>query len=337
MARGHSVSEHSRFGCVQGRVPAMARLSLPAWCQRGQFVLLLLGFMLGLSSHYVLQCDVAPIASSSKSNQQRASDMSITTLVILAYSESKVDNENLVFFLRQGVIANDPRFEFVIVVNGATSRVITNQLNAVAAAASNVHVRWRPNIGYDSCAWRRAFEATGENHLDPGGGEGSGPLNPPLRVRRRASNFSFVITINTSVRGPLLRVGSSTGDDPPWPYALTGLLGGPTDVRLAGLSLHCEGYPFHPPHVQSMLWTFLGSDVPWMMTHGFPCINTTDKDTIIRENELALPRAVVKAGHNLASLLTFWRGADLNRGGQVYCDLISANPMQPGAYLGERG
>ena len=142
------------------------------------------------------------------------------TLVVAVFVEQPHSVENLRFFLLQGIIANDPLFHFVIIVNGNCSAYVTRMLK-LAATICNVHVRFRPNVGFDSCAWRQVL-----------GNDTN--LQPPLPIS--VNSFTFVITINFSIRGPFL----SPGDEKPWTLTFSSLLRGPSDVRLAGTTISCH-------------------------------------------------------------------------------------------------
>ena len=208
-----------------------------------------------------------------------------TTLIIAVFAEQPHAIANLHFFLRQGVLVNDPRFAFVVVVNGNASSEVIGLLKSVERAACNFEVRWRENNGFDSCAWREALVS---NKAGLG-------IQPPLSMP--ASNATFVITINFSLRGPFLRPDEFR----PWPEAFTSLLLGPTNVRLSGTTMNCDPLL----HIQGMLWAFLGSDIPWLLEEGFPCFPRqgsldTQKERAIVRNELSVPVAVLRRGYNLA-------------------------------------
>jgi len=212
-----------------------------------------------------------------------------TTLIIAVFAEQPHAITNLHFFLRQGVLVNDPRFAFVVIVNGNVSSEVAGLLKSVERAACNFEVRWRQNNGFDSCAWREALVSSKA---------GLG-IQPPLSMP--ASNATFVITINFSLRGPFVRPDELR----PWPEAFTSLLLGPTNVRLSGTTMNCDPLL----HIQGMLWAFLGSDIPWLLEEGFPCFSPqgraqgsldTQKERAIVRNELSVPVAVLRRGYNLA-------------------------------------
>jgi len=198
--------------------------------------------------------------------------------------------ENLEFFLSQGLLPQDAGFHFLIVVAGdwPEMRGALDGAAAWAAAhgAGNVEVRWRRNAGFDFCSWREALT----------------DALPGAPLARDARNFSHILLLNGSVKGPFLPGHWPRGRA--WPLAFTDLLRGPT--RLVGTTVNCERSAAWL-HVQSMVVAFGARDLGlWLGT--VRC--ATDFWETVWRNEVGVSQAFLRDGANLGVLQLAFRDAD---------------------------
>jgi len=149
--------------------------------------------------------------------------------------------------------------------------------------------------------------------------------------------------LNSSVRGPFLH--PSLPLHLPWHRLLTSRLGGDGNIRMIGPVISCEGSPLHDPaiepdakwrwnpHVQS--WALavdaVGLNVLQAGTKVLGC--PKDRLDTIYHSELGASRAVLRAGHNIASLLKRYEGIDWRITSNWKCNNRS-NPLGKSNFFG---
>lgn len=198
--------------------------------------------------------------------------------------------ENLDFFLAQGLLPHDPGYHFVIVVAGAWEARRGALEGAVAWVAAhgvgNLQVIWRENTGFDFCSWREAL---------------ADALPRPLK--HDPARFSWFVLLNGSVRGPLLPAHWPRARA--WPDAFVSLLR-ESGARLAGTTINCDRSR-RWLHVQSMVLAFGARDLALVLDSA-TCFE--DMESTVYRNEYGLSQAFLRDGANLAVLQLAWRGAD---------------------------
>lgn len=215
-------------------------------------------------------------------------------------AHGKARDENILFFLKQGLIPDDPGFHFIIVINGLypSRKSVFDEVSRLP----NVEVIYRANYGYDCCAWKLTLtnallainEATGEDGL-------------PVKTRYDSRSFKFFVLLNGSVRGPFLPAYLPINF--PWPKLFTDKLN--DDVRMSGSTLNCQVARrdrLVSLHVQTMIYSFRVEDLDFVTTQQ-TCVRGTsdDKYGVIMACEHGMTRHFDEAGYNYATMEPVWR------------------------------
>jgi hypothetical protein len=210
-------------------------------------------------------------------------DLSRVLIVYVYNHSSQRAEENLIFFLRQGLHTSDV-YHFVFVINGDVPNHISHLFRTLNGLRSNLEVHWRENSGFDTCAWHLALS----DQLP------DGALSRPL------SDFSHFVLLNPSVLGPILPIYSSS----PWPLIFLDMLS-PLEW-LVGTTMNAFYYKgSFLPHIQSMVLAFDRRVFP-IFLDTVKCYS--DKDEVVEKCEVGLSQRVLKEGGNLAVLQLAWRG-----------------------------
>jgi hypothetical protein len=199
---------------------------------------------------------------------------------------------------------NAPYTDFVVVVNG-------NRLGVAIPSAPHIRVHKRPNVGYEFCGVDEVLFALKER-------------------------YDFYIFLNGSVRGPFMM--QHTGE--PWVHVLTSSI--TETVKLSGITINCHlGYT--TLHLQSFLLVTDMAGLDVIKNHKlFRCYS--NKQSVIQGSEIGISQAMLQAGYNIASMMTYWSGHDFRNESltQSKCDLIKrtipslrtgGDLMAPGTYF----
>jgi hypothetical protein len=260
----------------------------------------------------------SPIYSSSSSvlQIQRPTD----TLVVYIFSNTDPEYaNNLRFFLKHGVAADDGCDYVVVIQTGDDSKL----LDPLPDAPPNVRFEYHPNSCYD---WGTFGWLLDTNRVDP-------------------TAYKYFIFMNSSVRGPFL---------PPhvkgkvrWQEAMVAKLS--DKVKLVGPTISCEGSPKEGnvdgewrtnPHVQSYVVATDQVGFAVMREDGnvFKCHK--DMWDTIYYSELGSSWSILEAGYGIDSFMMRYQGVDwldrknwgcnsrVNPYGEYYYDGITLNPFE---------
>jgi hypothetical protein len=135
--------------------------------------------------------------------------------------------------------------------------------------------------------------------------------------------YRLFLFINSSVRGPFLPSYARGRLHWTEPFAsrLGGSGGGPAgDVRLVGPTVSCEGSPLggnatgtdwrRTPHVQTYAWAVSRRGLADLLADGTVLRCHRDRWDAIYFGELGASAAILKAGGNLAAMMTRYQGVD---------------------------
>lgn len=115
--------------------------------------------------------------------------------------------------------------------------------------------------------------------------------------QKGASQYSKIVLLNSSVRGPFYHERSVLH----WAEIFFSHLD--DKVKLVGPTINCESFPKHPgfPHVQSYCLAMdnIGLDI-LMNSSTLDCFR--GREATIRNSEIGASRAVLEAGYEISSL-----------------------------------
>mmetsp|Transcript_12697 Transcript_12697/g.38289 ORF Transcript_12697/g.38289 Transcript_12697/m.38289 type:complete len:419 (-) Transcript_12697:2891-4147(-) len=242
------------------------------------------------------------------------------TLVVYIFSKTDTEYEsNLMFFLKHGVAENDGCYYVFIMqtIEGVQLPDISNKI------PSNAEVITHPNSCYD---WGTIGWLLESGRVD-------------------TLKYKYFLFMNSSVRGPFIPTFSQ--DSKRWHEHITSRING--TVKLVGPTISCEGSPKEGkvdgewrtnPHVQSYVLATDQVGLQLWKADGkvFTCY--TSMWDVIFYGELGSSLAILKAGYNLESFMSRYRGVDwrqesnwecnsrVNPYGEMYYDGISLSPYE---------
>ena len=283
-----------------------------------------------------------------QNSEMNAPTLEQRLLIILAFFPGNGRDDNLEYFLRQGIIGSDTNgihmniyHHYVIVLNGdLPDSPLRKLLVYLNQTYSFFEVHTRSNHGFDVCAWKLTLS----NNL------------PDFPLRHPVSYFTHVFTMNGSVRGPLLpnwitsfrldndknsnnyvkktvqtlksqksssvpdsKLDSSTSISiettpifPVWTQIFLSLIKpSPLNVRLVGTAINC----LLPHGGNDVSRLHIQSMLLLFQASDIPLIRDTfvcsdDKNSGIFDSEIPLTGKILKDGGNLAVTEAFWRNHD---------------------------
>ncbi len=233
------------------------------------------------------------------------------TFISYLYTPGKGQQENLGFFLRQGLIPNHDSYHFVVTVSGTVPEPLHDALRNVEYAASNVEIIYRQADPKYYCAHAELFNRP-INHKS-----GIRQKNGTSIRRADIDAFDFFILLSSSSRGPFI----PTWYTMPWPTMLTGMLG-QNNVHLFGSSINCMLHPrqcsnasasphdaLQNLHVQGLYYAMSMEDARNVFANNSRWCNLPTSG-LRDQAELMITSRFLRAGHNVAVSHTFWRGVN---------------------------
>jgi hypothetical protein len=198
-----------------------------------------------------------------------------TTLVVFAYYHDSLGQDNLQFFLAQGLV-HDSAYHFVIVINGPVPPMWEKKLNQISTFFPNFEWHSHENIGYDFCIYKHV-------------------LSNRMQLKISIKDIQHFVLLNKSLRGPFV----PSYYDRPWPDIFTSRLN--DKIKLSGTSINCGNHGSGVAlHIQSMLWAFSADLLPHVLDR-FDCYQ--DKTDAIMKVEVGFPAELMAQGFRVASTM----------------------------------
>jgi len=211
-------------------------------------------------------------------NLYRRTQITKRLLIVMVYSPGREREDNLNFFLRQGLIGimndgihNTIYHHYVFIINGVLDPTspMTQLLLYLNHTYKYIEVHQRSNYGNDLCAWKLVLNST----------------LPDFSLRYSINYFTHVFLMNDSLRGPFIPSWLSNYQDPTiqstigstsssntrivWTNLFLQVMNSPTipNIRLVGTTINCllhfvDDYVNSYIHIQSMLLLFQNQDIP---------------------------------------------------------------------------